>query len=492
MTRPVESVAVLGAGSAGLLAALAFQRAFPTLRVQLVYSPDIPVIGVGESTTVLFPPFLHQSLAIDAREFFRQVRPSWKLGIRFLWGDPRDTHFNYPFDQCMGTKPASLVRMPGYYCLEDWTDASRCSALMDRGLSPCFRQSDGSIEVLDSFGYHIDNEALVAFLFAIARKRGIELIAQHVGHVVQHDNGDVASVTLASGRELNADLFVDCTGFQSRLLGKLLDVPFVSYADSLYCDTAVVGRWNREEPCLPYTTAETMNHGWCWQIEFPGHVTRGYVFCSAFCSRDEAVAEFRQCNPHLDDELRFVSFRSGRYHDFWRGNVVAVGNSSGFAEPLEATALHMIIEQIRLVCRILSEGNGAVLPALREVGNERFRQLWDEVRDFLAVHYRFNRRRNTPFWQHCRENVNLHGASQFVELYRHAGPSSLCATTLPVGQTFGYDGFMNLMIGQRVPTLFEPEISDEERRRWIAYRNAVRGQISTALCMTEAMRSVCA
>jgi tryptophan halogenase len=269
-----------------------------------------------------------------------------------------------------------------------------------------------------------------------------------------------------------------------------LGVPFCSYADSLFCDTAVVGRWHREQPFLPYTTAETMNHGWCWQIEFPTHVTRGYVFSSAFCSRDEAVAEFRQGNPLLENELRFVGFRSGRYHEFWRGNVVAVGNASGFTEPLEATALHLTIEQLRLICRIVSEGNGGIEPALREVGNERFRQLWDEVRDFLAVHYRFNRRRDTPFWRHCREQVNLAGAAPFVQLYQQAGPSSLGAALLPAGQIFGYDGFMNLMIGQRVPTAFEPVISDDEQHRWNAYREAIRQKISQALPMAEAARLV--
>ena len=152
-----------------------------------------------------------------------------------------------------------------------------------------------------------------------------------------------------------------------------------------------------------------MDHGWCWRIDFPDHVTRGYVFSSAFCTRDEAVAEFRASNPQLGADLRFVSFRSGRYHDFWSHNVVALGNAAGFTEPLEATALHLVIEQIRLVCRILAEGNGRILPALQRIGNRRFRLLWDEVRDFLAVHFRFNRRRDTPFWQHCRSHDQFGG-----------------------------------------------------------------------------------
>ncbi len=270
----------------------------------------------------------------------------------------------------------------------------------------------------------------------------------------------------------------------------MMGVPFVSYADSLFCDTAVIGRWDRVDPFLPYTTAETMDHGWCWRIDFPDHVTRGYVFSSAYCSRDNAVAEFRAGNPELGADLRFVSFSSGRYQDFWSRNVVALGNASGFTEPLEATALHMVIEQIRLVCRILAEGDRRILPPLRKIGNQRFRLLWDEVRDFLAVHFRFNRRRDTPFWRHCRTNVNLAGAREFVELYQQVGPSSLCATVLPGGHIFGYDGFMNLMIGQRVPTSYEPHLTSEELRRWDAHRDGVRNSIARALPMRDAIRAV--
>jgi tryptophan halogenase len=484
----IRSVIVLGAGSAGLLSAMTLQRAFPEFSVTIVHAPDVPIIGVGESTTALFPPFLHRSLGFNIPEFFSAVQPSWKLGIRFLWGDPRDTHFNYTFDSCMSHQPPPLRKMPPYYCLVDWKDASRCWALMDRGLSPCYRAGDSEFRVDEAHGYHIENRSFIDYLMSKVRGRGIQLVEGNFRHAVRDEAGDVTAIGLKDGRQLVADLFVDCSGFASQLLGTELAEPYTSYADSLFCDRAMVGRWDRERPILPYTTAETMDHGWCWRIEFPHHVTRGYVFSSQFCTDDDVIRELRAKNPILGDDLRVIKFRSGRYDRFWVGNVIGVGNSAGFVEPLEATALHVMIEQIRLVCRTLTETDRRINSALRELANQRYRVLWDEVRDFLAVHYRFNRWSDSPFWRHCRADTNLAGARELVELYQQAGPATLCATALPGGHIFGYDGFMSLLVGQRVPTAYANALSPDDLRIWNAYRNDIRRQIGQALPMEVALR----
>ncbi len=488
METLIRKVVVLGGGTAGFLAGMTLKRAFPELAVTIVHSPDIPVIGVGESTTAIFPPFLHTSLGLDRKEFFDAVRPSWKLGIRFEWGDPGDSHFNYPFDRCMSFQPAPLRKMTPYYALEDMQDASRFSAMMDRGLSPCVLSSDGHYVVDEGVGYHIENQAFIAYLNKKASAFGIELVQAVFADVRGHDSGDIESLELADGRRLAGDLFVDCSGFQSLLLGQRFQEPFVSYADSLFCNMAVVGQWRRQRPVLPYTTAETMDHGWCWRIEFPEHVSRGYVFSSEFANQEVAIRELREKNPSLDEQVRTVKFRSGRYENFWVRNVVAMGNASGFVEPLEASALHVLVEQIRLLCRMLGEGDCRIIPALREAGNQRFRLLWDEVRNFLAIHYRFNRRCDTPFWRHCRQNTNLAGAAPLVELYRESGPSTLCGTLLPSGHIFGYDGFMTLLIGQRIPTAYRSQLNDLDRRRWNEYRDQIRTSVSRALPMDDALR----
>ncbi|MFC1757858.1 tryptophan halogenase family protein [Planctomycetota bacterium] len=486
----INSVAVVGAGSAGLLSAMTLKRAFPRLSIKIVFSPDIPVIGVGESTTAIFPPFLHSSLGIDFAEFFREVGASWKLGVRFDWGDPRDSHFNYPFDSCMSSKPPQLRKTPPYYCLTDWSDASRGWALMDRGASPCIRNADGSVSLSDAFGYHIENRVFISFLTKKAEQLGIEFVAGDVTDATQSGDGSLEELILKSGQRVRADLFVDCSGFRSQLLNGCLNEPFVSYDASLFCDRAVIGQWDRadlNDPVLPYTTTETMDHGWCWRIDFPTHVTRGYVFSSAFCTDEEATQEFKKCNAKIGDDGRIVPFNSGRYQNFWRKNVIAIGNSSGFVEPLEATALHLLVEQIRLVCRCLSETDLRLFPNMESVANQRYRLLWDEVRDFLAVHYRFNRKRDTPFWKHCREQTDLGGAAEMVELYSQFGPSTLCTTALPSGNIFGYDGFMALLIGQRVPTSYSPKLSNADEQAWRDHQSRIREQVRSAIPMDIAL-----
>jgi tryptophan halogenase len=481
---------VLGGGTAGWLSALALQRAFADLQITVVYSPTKPVIGVGESTTALFPQFLHGSLGLEREEFFHKVRPSWKLGIRFLWGDPSDSHFNYPFDQCMNRQTPPLSRMPPYYCMDDWINASRYSAMMDAELAPCVMTSDNQLAMDESCGYHIENRAFIDYLREKANASNIDQIAAEFTGAARGPSGQLAALRLSDGRELTADLFVDCSGFRSLLLGGELQTPFDSYKSSLPCDSTLVGTWQRDDRVLPYTTAETMNNGWCWRIDFPHHVSRGYVYASDFCDEETAQAEFRDKNPQLDERLQSIRFRSGRYREFWVNNVVALGNSAGFVEPLEATALHVLVEQIRLLCRMLAEGQRSMIPAMRAAGNQRFRLLWDEVRDFLAVHFRFNRRVDSPFWRWCRENVDLAGAADLVRYFQAAGPSTLCGGMLPSGRIFGYDGFMTLLVGQRVATEFQLQLTDDDRQRWNQHRQRVLREVSRALPMDEALRHI--
>ena len=182
-------------------------------------------------------------------------------------------------------------------------------------------------------------------------------------------------VKLEDGRILEADLFLDCSGFKSLLLKETLHEKYVSYADSLFCDRAVVGSFPRKGLIPPYTTAETMENGWCWKIEFEDHVTRGYVFSSGFCGEDEAGKELLAKNPELGDDLRTVGFPSGRYENFWSHNVVAIGNASGFVEPLEATAIHLIATQLQLLVQGLKDSGRRLVPAMGNLQNRRYRGL---------------------------------------------------------------------------------------------------------------------
>jgi tryptophan halogenase len=488
--EPIRKIVVVGGGSAGFMAALTLVKRLPAVKVEVVHSPDIPVIGVGESTTVAIPRFLHEELQIDRQEFFRAVEPSWKLGLRLEFGVPEISHFNYPFDlQIQRLVPGSDTTV-GFHMLADAADASLFGALMDRCKSPC-RVQNGRLMSDSRSAYHIKNDCYIAYLQRKSIEAGASTIEGEVESVARHETGDVASLTLKDGRTVTGDFFVDCSGFRSLLLGKTLGTKFLSYAKSLLCDTAIVGQWNRsDDEIRPYTTCTTMNHGWCWRIDFHDLVTRGYVHSSAFCSIDEAMREMKEKNPQLGDDLRVLKFPSGRYENFWVGNVAGIGNASGFVEPLEATALHMIVEQSHFLSLALADGGMRVVPAIRQVENARIGRLWDDIRNFLALHYRFNRKLDTPFWRHCQETVDLAGAAPLVEYYQAAGPSALISGLLDPVSMFNVHGYLLLLLGQQVPTVAGSPTSPQQVAAWRGLRDLFRKEAEASLPMRTALEQM--
>ena len=153
-----------------------------------------------------------------------------------------------------------------------------------------------------------------------------------------------------AGDKLKFDLYIDCSGFRSTLMEKKLCSPFISYEKSLYTDSAVVANVPHGGVVKPYTLAETMNHGWCWNIAFEDEDHRGYVFSSSFSTFEQATAEMAAKNPGMSEPWT-LKFRSGRHQHFWRENVVALGNAYAFVEPLASTAIHMILYEIDLLTR---------------------------------------------------------------------------------------------------------------------------------------------
>ena len=263
----------------------------------------------------------------------------------------------------------------------------------------------------------------------------------------------------------------------------------VSFASSLFNDTAVVGGWNRSDPIQTYTTAETMESGWCWQTEFEDHVNRGYVFSSSFCSIDEATEQFKRANP-LVDSVRTVRFRTGRFRRFWVRNVAAIGNAAGFVEPIQATGIEMIAETALQLANALVDSDGLPSDPIREAANQRIAARWDEIRGFLATHFRFNTFLDTPYWRHCRGQTDLAAAAELVNLYQEIGPSRLCDATLPRNSIFGIDGYFCILIGQQVPTNVMPVVTPEEWKVWSDALDQLRSQAEHAMPMAEALQMV--
>ena len=480
----VKRVAVVGGGSAGFLAAITLRTRLPDIAVTLIRSKDIGIIGVGEGSTLPFYRFLHNGLGISTRAFLEGAQPTWKLGLKFIWG-PRP-HFYYTFGPGLEQPAEKRATPPGYFCRDDVENADLISALM--GHDRVFpRTPEGGPLIHLALSYHFENEKLVDFLEKLAAARGVEVVDDTIEEVRQDERG-VSGLVLRGGRTETADLYVDCSGFRSLLLGQTFGEPFIEYKSSLFCDRAVVGGWARsDEPVHPYTTCQTMNSGWCWQIEHEHRINRGYVYSSPFISDAEAEAEFRKVAPKVGP-TRVVRFVSGRYRRAWVKNVVAIGNASGFVEPLEATALGVIGLQSEQLAGVLIEGSREVFPTQVLQHNRHHERNWDSIRRFIAVHYKFNTRLDTPFWRECRETTDLAGAEEVVEHYRDVGPAAFWEPTLfdPVDQ-FKMAGYAAMLVGQQVPYRRKIQLSDQELRQFQAVRERNRQTALAALSIPETL-----
>lgn len=461
-----QNVAIIGGGTAGYLTALLFKEKYPNMPVTLIESSKIPVIGVGEATTPEIRSFLFGVLKFSAHEFYEIVKPTWKLGIKFFWGLPGDYYFNYPF----GWPDVKS----SYVADGDINNSSLTATLMDQESSFVVAAKDGSgaqqySTLSDELFYalHLDNVSFIKYLKIKAQEKGIIYIDDLiVGAERKADSDELAVVIGETGKRHIYDFYVDCTGFSSLLLEKTLKSEFISYNKSLFCDTAVVGNIPGVNKIKTYTYAESMDHGWCWNIPMRGEDHRGYVFSSAYCSIDEATDEFLRKNPEISNP-GIVRFKTGRHREICIGNVFAIGNSFAFVEPLESTGIHMIITEAKRLVNNFSELKGS--PALRKKINTDINDNWDYLRDFLAIHYKFNKKFDTRFWKDCRALTDVSGIQDMIDLYHEIGLLS-CANKSLVRMInssikdviFGLVGFDVMMMGQgEIPKKFDWSVRNQ-------------------------------
>lgn len=450
----IETVVIVGGGTAGWMAAAAFSRFLNNgrRRIALVESDAIGIVGVGEAT---IPPIqsFNQILDINENEFLRATRGTFKAGIEFVnWGRVGDRYFHpfgvyghdlhgIPFHQLWlretmnGGNPGDI----GQYCMSGAASALRRFARPGPAaklpLSQLF------------YAFHFDASLYAKFLRGIAERQGVE---RREGKIVKvhrdGESGDVLSVELEGGERIEGDLFIDCSGFRSQLIGKELGVGWEDWRHWLPCDRALaIGCDHSEAEVTPYTRAIARRGGWQWRIPLQHRIGNGYIFSSDHVSNDDAHA-LLMANldgaPH--GEPRMLRFSPGRRTSAWQSNCVAIGLSSGFLEPLESTSIFLIqaavVDLIDLIPR-----PGPIDPRLASEFNRLTALQYERVRDFLILHYAANRRAGEPMWDHLRSMPVPDSLTHKVELFR----ARASAPDYQLG-LFSRDSWLSVLFGQGI------------------------------------------
>jgi flavin-dependent dehydrogenase len=436
----IKTVVIVGGGNAGWLTAGRIAAKHKTkqggVKVILVESPTIAPIGVGEGTWPTMRSTLI-ALGISETDFIRHCDATFKQGAKFArWVDgSKDDFYYHPLVLPQGFGKADMAAYwqaqhatagtPSFSNAQSFSNAL-CyqEAICEQGLAPkTIRTAEFS--AVANYAYHLDSGKFGQFLQQhCTEKLGVIHILDDVIAIQSTANGDIAAVETKNHDAISGDLFVDCTGFSSLLLGKHYQVPFKACDDILFIDTALavqVPYENADSPIASHTISTAQEAGWVWDIGLQHRRGVGYVYASKYCTEDQARAT-------LAKYVRKIPIVSGHRTKFWQNNCVAVGLSAGFLEPLEASALVLVELSAQMISEQLP-ANRALMDIVAKRFNDTFLYRWDKIIDFLKLHYLLSQR-DEPFWRDNRDPATIpQSLLDLLQLWRYRAPGDLDFTS---------------------------------------------------------------
>ncbi|TRY31945.1 tryptophan halogenase family protein [Aliiglaciecola sp. M165] len=432
MSEQIKKIVIVGGGTAGWLSAAviaAQHKSAPGqgLEVLLVESSDIPTIGVGEGTWPTMKNTMQQ-IGIKESDLFSRCHAVFKQGGKFVeWVHGNGDFYYHPFTVPLGYGRLDLA--PYVSNIESYAVESNFQHhICEAGLAPrtmAEREFNGQC----NYAYHLDAGAFAELLKEHCKNNlNVTQIIGTVDKVNLTEDGGIKSIQLQAGEEIAGDLFVDCTGLASLLLGKALGVPFKQCNDVLFNDTALAMQVPYPDPASPiasHTIATAQNAGWIWDIGLTHRRGVGHVYSSEYLSDDDALANLQN---YLGEqakglEPRKITFDSGHRERFWHKNCVAVGMAAGFVEPLEATAI-MLVE---ISARYIAENMPAdtdIMAITAKRFNQQMDYRWQRIIDFLKLHYMLTKR-SEPYWQaHCNPDTIPESLQEDLAIWKTRGPVS--------------------------------------------------------------------
>jgi len=480
----IKTVVVVGGGTAGWMSAAVLARALgDTVRIRLVESEEIGVVGVGEATIPQIRN-LNAFLGLDENAFLKATQGTIKLGIEFVgWRRPGHDYIHAfgEIGRPLGVAPFHHYWLAGRAHGDDhslWDYSLNAQAAFAGRFDRTARRQGSAPEPL-TYAFQFDAALYARHLRAHAERLGVvRTEGKILDTTLREPDGFVASVTLESGEAVEGDFFIDCSGFRGLLIEQTLKTGYDDWSGLLPCDRAIAVPTANVEPLRPYTQAIARPAGWQWRIPLQHRTGNGHVFCSRFISEDEAVAQLMgDLEGEPLAEPRTLKFLTGRRKRFWNHNVLALGLASGFMEPLESTSIHLVQSGLSRLLNLFPDKRFAqadIDEYNRQTGLE-----YERIRDFLVLHYWANQRPE-PFWKACREMAIPAELTRKVELFRAHGrlfrePDELFLET----------SWLQVLIGQGiVPGAHHPmtsQLTDDQLRGFLADLRKITADGAAAL-----------
>ncbi|WP_100657168.1 tryptophan halogenase family protein [Alteromonas flava] len=470
--QPIKKLVILGGGTAGWMSAALIKKIIgPAVDIVLIESDTIGTVGVGEAT---IPPIrlVNQILGIQEQDFVRETKATCKLAIRFENWFNQGEHYYHTF----GAPGKSMAFCHFHHFWQRANQLGHQTNLWEYDLNYLaaeagrFAQINSKDPIIElPFAYHFDAGLYAQYLRKLSEKMGVRRQEGLVDKVITADNGDVSALQLNSGEHIEADFFIDCSGFKGLLIQQTLGVGYDDWSHLLPCDSALAVPSERHERTVPYTRSIAHQAGWQWRIPLQHRNGNGHVFCSRFMSVDEATHVLMS---NLDTaplgEPKLINFTTGRRRKQWHKNVLAVGLSSGFLEPLESTSIHLIQSAIVRFVQLFPHQQVAA-SAVAEY-NQQSELEFNQIRDFLVLHYVLNNRQGESFWDTMRQLEIPSSLQQKMNLFAQTGKLFREANDL-----FLESSWLQVMLGQGImPKDYHPMANNMSEQQLISMLESVR------------------
>lgn len=424
MQSSIKKVVILGGGTAGWMSAALLKKVIGTeIDIELVESETIGTVGVGEAT---IPPIrvFNEVLGINDAEFIRETKATIKLGIKFdNWQNIGKSYY-HTFAAAGKSTPFCHF----YHYLKRAQQLGNTTKLWDYDLNYLCAEA-GKFAVINSkdpilelpHAYHFDAGLYAKFLRKFSEKMGVMRTEGMVEQVKQcPQSGYVQSLILQDGRQIDGDLFLDCSGMRALLIGDTLNTGYENWSHWLTCDRALAVPSERFKKTLPYTRSIAHGAGWQWRIPLQHRNGNGLVYSSAHCSDDQAHALLlNNLESKAIGEPKLFKYNVGRRKQQWSKNVIAIGLSSGFIEPLESTSIHLIQSAIVRLLHLFPH-QGLDDSMIAEY-NKESKTEYEQIRDFIILHYHVNKRTDTDFWRYLRDMDIPDSLEHKIKLFTESG-----------------------------------------------------------------------